>query len=178
MELLTGWPWGHADRAGPPLRFMLNLGILLALLCAVVTQLGFLYKHKGANEAAAVDVRHPLRTVKSLFSQKWFAIGMAVATHPAFLREREVRPAPGQVEQVGEMLVGAVLPARAPHALEGRMQPLQVLGGGPREVMREAVDERESALGRFGLIEAEKGDDTIYVDQEERRGWLHKEAGR
>jgi drug/metabolite transporter (DMT)-like permease len=58
----------------------MNLGILLALLCAVVTQLGFLYKHRGANEAPKVDVRHPLRTVKSLFSSKWFAIGMAVAT--------------------------------------------------------------------------------------------------
>jgi drug/metabolite transporter (DMT)-like permease len=53
---------------------------LLALLCAVVTQLGFLYKHRGANAAPKVDVRHPLRTVKSLFSSKWFAIGMAVAT--------------------------------------------------------------------------------------------------
>jgi len=58
----------------------MNLGILLALTCAVVTQLGFLYKHRGANEAAKVDVRHPLRTGKNLFSQKWFAIGMAVAT--------------------------------------------------------------------------------------------------
>ena len=58
----------------------MNLGILLALLCAVVTQLGFLYKHRGANEAPKVDVRHPLRTVKQLFSSKWFAIGMAVAT--------------------------------------------------------------------------------------------------
>ena len=58
----------------------LNLGILLALACAVATQLGFLYKHRGANAAPKVDVRHPLRTVKSLFSSKWFAIGMGVAT--------------------------------------------------------------------------------------------------
>jgi drug/metabolite transporter (DMT)-like permease len=59
---------------------MLNLGILLALACAVVTQLGFLYKHRGANEAPKVDMRHPLRTVRQLFASKWFAIGMAVAT--------------------------------------------------------------------------------------------------
>jgi drug/metabolite transporter (DMT)-like permease len=57
----------------------LHLGILLAFACAVVTQLGFLYKHRGANAAPKVDVRHPLRTVKSLFASKWFAIGMAVA---------------------------------------------------------------------------------------------------
>jgi drug/metabolite transporter (DMT)-like permease len=58
----------------------LNLGILLALACAVATQLGFLYKHKGANAAPRVCMRHPLRTVRGLFASKWFAIGMAVAT--------------------------------------------------------------------------------------------------
>jgi drug/metabolite transporter (DMT)-like permease len=58
----------------------LNLGILLALTCAVATQLGFLYKHRGANAAPKVDVRHPLKTVRQLYSSKWFAIGMAVAT--------------------------------------------------------------------------------------------------
>ena len=57
----------------------LNLGILLAFACAVVTQLGFLYKHRGANAAPKVDIRHPLRTVKRLFASSWFAIGMAVA---------------------------------------------------------------------------------------------------
>jgi drug/metabolite transporter (DMT)-like permease len=58
----------------------LNLGILLAFACAIATQLGFLYKHKGANAAPKVDMRHPLRTVRQLFSSRWFAIGMAVAT--------------------------------------------------------------------------------------------------
>ena len=58
---------------------MLNLGILLALTCAIATQLGFLYKHKGANQAPTVDIRHPFRTAKQLYSCKWFAIGMAIA---------------------------------------------------------------------------------------------------
>jgi drug/metabolite transporter (DMT)-like permease len=57
----------------------LNLGILLALACAVFTQLAFLYKHRGANAAPAVDVAHPLRSGKALFKSKWFAIGMAIA---------------------------------------------------------------------------------------------------
>src|SRR3954462_15745236 len=57
----------------------LNLGILLALACALATQLGFLYKHKGANAAPSVDVRHPLRSGRALFASRWFAIGMAVA---------------------------------------------------------------------------------------------------
>jgi drug/metabolite transporter (DMT)-like permease len=57
----------------------LNIGIALAFVCAVVTQLGFLYKHRGANAAAKVDIRHPLRSGRDLFRSKWFAIGMAVA---------------------------------------------------------------------------------------------------
>ena len=57
----------------------LNLGILLAFACAIATQLGFLYKHKGANEAPTVNIRHPFRSAKQLYSCKWFAIGMAVA---------------------------------------------------------------------------------------------------
>jgi len=58
----------------------LNLGILLAFACAVVTQLSFLYKHRGACAAPKVDIRQPLRSVKELFtSSKWFGIGMALA---------------------------------------------------------------------------------------------------
>ena len=57
----------------------LQLGILLALLCALVSNLGFLLKHRGACAAAAVDMRHPLRSGKALFKSRWFAIGMLVA---------------------------------------------------------------------------------------------------
>ena len=99
MQRLTGWPGGRADRAGLLLYSMLNLGIFLALLCAVVTQLGFLYKHKGANEAAQVDIRHPLRSVKELFSSKWFAIGMAVATSAWFFHVAALAFAPMSVVQ-------------------------------------------------------------------------------
>jgi drug/metabolite transporter (DMT)-like permease len=52
---------------------------MMALACAVATQLGFLYKHRGANAAPKVDIRHPLRAGRSLFASKWFAIGMGVA---------------------------------------------------------------------------------------------------
>ena len=56
------------------------IGIFLALLCALATNVGFLFKHRGACAAPAVNVRHPLRTAKSLFGSRLFAIGMAIAT--------------------------------------------------------------------------------------------------
>ena len=56
-----------------------QIGILLALLCAFSTNLGFLLKYRGACAAPDVDVRHPLRSAAGLFRSRWFAIGMLVA---------------------------------------------------------------------------------------------------
>src|SRR5919201_3086504 len=57
-----------------------DLGILLALFCALATNFGFLWKHKGACAAPAVQWRHPVRSAIALYSSKWFAFGMLVAT--------------------------------------------------------------------------------------------------
>src|SRR5919197_5708372 len=78
----------------------LNIGILLALACAIATQLGFLYKHRGANEAPSVDVTHPLRTFKALFSSRWFALGMAVAIGAWLFHVAALALAPLSVVQV------------------------------------------------------------------------------
>jgi drug/metabolite transporter (DMT)-like permease len=56
-----------------------HVGIFLALLCALATNLGFLYKHRGACAAPDVDWRHPMRSGAALFRSKWFAVGMLVA---------------------------------------------------------------------------------------------------
>jgi multidrug transporter EmrE-like cation transporter len=57
----------------------LEIGIGLALVCAVATQLGFLCKHRGAACAPQVSLKEPLRSARQLFASRWFAIGMAVA---------------------------------------------------------------------------------------------------
>jgi drug/metabolite transporter (DMT)-like permease len=56
-----------------------QLGLLLALACALATNLAFLWKHKGATQAPDVDIRHPLRSATGLFSSKWWTIGFSVA---------------------------------------------------------------------------------------------------
>ena len=85
----------------------LQLGILLALLCAVITNIGFFLKHRGACEACPVDVRHPLRSAKSLFSQKWFAIGFAVAASAFVFHVAALALAPLSTVQV--VLAGGVV---------------------------------------------------------------------
>jgi drug/metabolite transporter (DMT)-like permease len=57
----------------------LEIGIGLALACALATQLGFLCKHRGAASAPEVRMQEPLRSARNLFSSRWFAFGMAIA---------------------------------------------------------------------------------------------------
>jgi drug/metabolite transporter (DMT)-like permease len=53
--------------------------MMLALLCAAATQVGFLCKHRGAERAPRVDMRRPLQSARGLFRSSWFAIGMGLA---------------------------------------------------------------------------------------------------
>jgi drug/metabolite transporter (DMT)-like permease len=55
-------------------------GILLALGCALATNIGFLYKHRGACAAPDVDMRRPVRSARLLFASPLFAIGMLIAS--------------------------------------------------------------------------------------------------
>ena len=78
----------------------LDLGILLALACAFVANLGFFYKYRGANAVAKVQMRHPLRSARVLYSSKWFALGMVIATASWGLHVAALALAPMSVIQV------------------------------------------------------------------------------
>src|ERR1700704_6046950 len=86
----------------------LYLGILLALACAFVANLGFFYKYRGANAVGKVDVRHPLRSGRVLFSSRWFALGMLVAAGSWALHVAALTLAPMSVVQVA-LAAGVVL---------------------------------------------------------------------
>ena len=58
---------------------MTQLGILLAICCALVTNLAFFFKQRGAKLAPKVTPAHPLRSAGQLFGTLWFSIGMLVA---------------------------------------------------------------------------------------------------
>src|SRR6266566_1547097 len=85
-----------------------EIGILLALACAFVANLGFFYKHRGANAVAKVQVRHPLRSARALYSSRWFALGMAIATASWGLHVGALALAPMSIVQVA-LAAGVVL---------------------------------------------------------------------
>jgi len=58
---------------------MVQLGILLALACALVANVGLLCKYRGAVASPTVELRHPLRSAVGLFHSRWWTIGFGVA---------------------------------------------------------------------------------------------------
>jgi drug/metabolite transporter (DMT)-like permease len=78
----------------------LDLGILLALACAFVANLGFFFKYRGANSVPRIDLRHPFHSVRVLYSSKWFTLGMIVATASWGLHVAALALAPMSVIQV------------------------------------------------------------------------------
>ena len=48
----------------------LNLGLAVALACALLTQIGFLCKHRGANHAPKIEFQKPLQSAKIIVSPK------------------------------------------------------------------------------------------------------------
>ena len=78
----------------------LDLGILLALACAFVANLGFFYKYRGANSVPKVQALHPIRSASQLYSSKWFCLGMLTATASWGLHVAALSLAPMSVVQV------------------------------------------------------------------------------
>ena len=103
----------------------LIIGILLALACALATNIGFLYKHRGATAAPAVDVSHPFSTTRSLYASRWFAIGMIVATVAWIFHVAAMAVAPLSVVQpvlAGGVVLLAVMAERMLGVRVGRRQ--------------------------------------------------------
>ena len=58
---------------------MVQLGILLALACALVANVGLLCKYRGAMASPTVELRRPLHSAVALFRSRWWTIGFVVA---------------------------------------------------------------------------------------------------
>ena len=58
---------------------MSEIGLILALGCALISGVALLCKHRGAVDAPDVAMRSPLRSASALFRSRWWAIGFALA---------------------------------------------------------------------------------------------------
>jgi len=54
-------------------------GLILAVASALGTNLGFLFKQRGAVLAPQIRLRHPVRSAAGLFHSRWFLVGWIVS---------------------------------------------------------------------------------------------------
>src|SRR2546421_5436541 len=141
-----------------------DIGIFLALLCALTTNLGFLYKHRGATRAAAVEWRHPLKSGAALFRSRWFAIGMGVAVVAWLLHVAAMALAPLSIVQAvisGGLVLLTVLAERFFGFTVGRRQWLGVgltaLGLSTLAVTLPSAGGPHSSYSLAGMIAFEAG---------------------
>jgi drug/metabolite transporter (DMT)-like permease len=91
------------------------LGLALAVLTAIATNLAFLFKHRGAVAAPAVDARHLLRSAADLFRTPAWTIGFSIAVGAWVLHVAALALAPLSIVQAvisGGLVFLAVLAER------------------------------------------------------------------
>lgn len=142
----------------------LHLGILFALLCAFVTNLAFLYKHRGACAAPPVDIRHPIASAAGLFRSPWFAIGMLVAFGAWVFHVAALALAPMSVVQVvlaSGLVLLAVMADRLFGFQVGRRQwaglAAMALGLGLIAITQPASHGAHSSYSVFAMVAFEGG---------------------
>ena len=100
-------------------------GIVLALACALATNIGFLYKHRGACAAPSVDIRRPLRSAKALFASPLFTIGWVIGAGAWVFHVGAMSVAPLSLVQAvlaGGMVLLAIMAERMLGCRIGRRQ--------------------------------------------------------
>jgi drug/metabolite transporter (DMT)-like permease len=110
-----------------------QLGIALALLAALMTNLASLLKHRGCHRAEPISIRRPLRSARGLAESRWFAAGWGLAALAWLVHVAALSMAP--ISLVQAMLAGgavtlAIVAQRVfGHPIE-RQQWLALLLGG------------------------------------------------
>lgn len=84
-----------------------QIGLLLALACAFVGLLGFLFKQRGAVAAPPVDWRRPFASTAALFANRWWTIGILVAIGGWFLHVAALALAP--ISLVQSVIAGGLV---------------------------------------------------------------------
>jgi drug/metabolite transporter (DMT)-like permease len=111
----------------------MQVGIALALLAALMTNLASLLKHRGCHRTEPIQIRQPLRSARALAGSRWFAAGWALAAIAWLVHVAALSMAPISIVQAvlaGGAVTLAVLSQRIFGDPVERQQWLALLLGG------------------------------------------------
>jgi drug/metabolite transporter (DMT)-like permease len=111
----------------------MEVGIALALIAALMTNLASLLKHRGCHRAEPISLRQPLRSARILAGSRWFAAGWALAAVAWLIHVAALSMAPISLVQAvlaGGAVTLAVISQRVFGDPVERQQWLALLLGG------------------------------------------------
>jgi hypothetical protein len=110
-----------------------HIGIALAVVAALMTNLAWLLKHRGCNLADPVSIRKPFRSARSLAASPWFVAGWGLAAVAWLVHVAALSMAPLSLVQAvlaGGAVTLAVMSQRLfGHSVERRQWFALLLGG-------------------------------------------------
>ncbi len=111
----------------------MHIGIALAVVAALMTNLAWLLKHRGCNLADPVSIRTPFRSARSLAASPWFVAGWGLAAVAWLVHVAALSMAPLSLVQAvlaGGAVTLAVMSQRLfGHSVERRQWFALLLGG-------------------------------------------------
>lgn len=132
-----------------------EVGIGLALVAAVATNLASLLKHQGCQSVAPIELRAPLRSVRRLARSRWFAAGWGLAAAAWLIHVAALSMAPISLVQAvlaGGAVTLAVLSQKLfGDAVERRQWAALLLGGSGLALLALTLPSFEGDHSQFTL---------------------------
>src|SRR5262249_53564101 len=116
------------DRRQHRMSSAVALGLALAAVCALGTNVGWLIKHRGAQQSSRMRHRHPLRSIRVLFGSRWFLVGLVIATPAGLLPIAALPLAPISIVQAVMAAGVLILAVLAEPVFGWRVSPRQWSG--------------------------------------------------
>ncbi len=131
----------------------MEVGIALALVAALMTNLASLLKHRGCHRTEPVSLRKPLRGARQLAGSPWFAAGWGVAAIAWLVHVAALSMAPISLVQAvlaGGAVTLAVMSQRIfGHPVERRQWLALALGGGGLALLAITVPQLSGSHSEF-----------------------------
>jgi len=132
-----------------------EVGIALALVAALMTNLASLLKHRGCHHAAPVHLRRPLQSVRGLAGSRWFAAGWGLAAIAWLIHVAALSMAPISLVQAvlagGAVLLAVMSQRLFGDPVERRQWLALLLGGGGLALLAVTVPQLHGSHSEFSV---------------------------
>ncbi len=131
----------------------MEVGIALALVAAVMTNLASLLKHRGCHRAAPIRLQQPLQSARTLAGSRWFAAGWGLAAIAWLIHVAALSMAPISLVQAvlagGAVLLAVMSQRIFGERVERRQWLALLLGGGGLALLAVTVPQLRGSHSEF-----------------------------